>query len=145
MLAPMMTTNDLHAFFERGWNRHDVDLLMTFMAEDCVFESTAGPEACGARHAGRERVRQAFARVFEVFPDARFGEARHFVAGDRGVSEWRFTGTTAEGKTVEVDGCDLFTFAGGQDRAQELVFQDPHGLSRRRVNAPGTQTPSDGQ
>ena len=48
-----------------------------------------------ARHAGRERVRQAFARVFELFPDARFGAARHFIAGDRGVSEWRFTGTTA--------------------------------------------------
>ena len=94
MLAPMMTTNDLHTFFERGWNRHDVDLLMTFMVEDCVYESTAGPEACGTRHAGREPVRRAFARVLEVFPDARFAEARHLVAGDRGLSEWRFTGTT---------------------------------------------------
>jgi ketosteroid isomerase-like protein len=64
MLAPMMTTNDLHAFFERGWNRHDVDLLMTFMAEDCVFESTEGPETCGTRHAGRERGRRAFAPMF---------------------------------------------------------------------------------
>ena len=123
MLAPMMTTDDLHAFFEKGWNRHDVDLLMTFMAEDCVFESTAGPEACGARHAGRERVRQAFARVFEVFPDATFGAARHFVAGDRGVSEWRFTGTTAEGKTVEVDGCDLFTFAGDKIARKSSYFK----------------------
>ena len=86
-----MTTNDLQAFFGNGWNRHDVDVLMTFMADDCVFESTAGPEVCGARHAGRERVRQAFARVFEVFPDARFDDARHFVAGNRGVSEWLFT------------------------------------------------------
>lgn len=123
MLAPMMTTDDLHAFFEKGWNRHDVDLLMTFMAEDRVFESTAGPEACGARHAGRERVRQAFARVFEVFPDATFGAARHFVAGDRGVSEWRFTGTTAEGKTVEVDGCDLFTFAGDKIARKSSYFK----------------------
>ena len=123
MLAPMMTTNDLHAFFERGWNRHDVDLLMTFMAEDCVFESTAGPEACGTRHAGRERVRRAFARVFEVFPDARFAAARHFVAGDRGVSEWRFTGTTAEGKAVEVDGCDLFTFAGDKIARKSSYFK----------------------
>ncbi|HUP38172.1 MAG TPA: nuclear transport factor 2 family protein [Candidatus Limnocylindria bacterium] len=119
----MMTTDDLHAFFEKGWNRHDVDLLMTFMAEDCVFESTGGPEACGARHAGRERVRQAFARVFEVFPDATFGAARHFVAGDRGVSEWRFTGTTAEGKTVEVDGCDLFTFAGDKIARKSSYFK----------------------
>ena len=123
MLAPMMTTDDLHTFFERGWNRHDVDLLMSFMAEDCVFESAAGSEACGTRHAGRERVRQAFARVFEVYPDARFGEARHVVAGDRGVSEWRFTGTTAEGKTVEVDGCDLFTFAGGKIARKSAYFK----------------------
>src|SRR5215470_18652578 len=70
----------LARFFEEGWNRHDLDRLMTFMADDCVFESTAGPEACGMRHAGRERVRDAFARVFAVFPDARFDEARHFVA-----------------------------------------------------------------
>ena len=88
ILTRMMTTTDLDAFFDKGWNRHDVDLLMTFMADDCVFETTAGPDACGTRHAGRERVRQAFARVFEVFPDARFGDAHHFVTGDRGVSEW---------------------------------------------------------
>jgi len=123
MLASMMTTDDLHTFFERGWNRHDVDLLMTFMAEDCVFESAAGAEACGTRHAGRERVRQAFARVFEVYPDARFGEARHVVAGDRGVSEWRFTGTTAEGKAVEVDGCDLFTFVGDKITRKSAFFK----------------------
>lgn len=123
MLARMMTTTDLEAFFDQGWNRHDVDLLMTFMADDCVFESTAGPDACGTRHAGRERVRQAFARVFEVFPDARFGAARHFVAGARGVSEWRFTGTTAEGKRVEVDGCDLFTFAGGKIARKSSYFK----------------------
>src|SRR5260370_1337452 len=70
MLAPMMTTDDLHTFFERGWNRHDVDLLMTFMAEDCVYESTAGPEACGTRHAGRQPVRRAFARAPHGLPDA---------------------------------------------------------------------------
>jgi ketosteroid isomerase-like protein len=96
---------------------------MTFMADDCVFESTAGPEACGARHAGRERVRQAFARVFEVFPDARFAEACHFVAGDRGVSEWLFTGTPADGRKVEVNGCDLFTFAGGKIARKSSYFK----------------------
>ncbi|HEY7652940.1 MAG TPA: nuclear transport factor 2 family protein [Methylomirabilota bacterium] len=118
-----MGRGDARAFFDEGWNRHDVDLLMTFMADDCVFESTAGPEACGARHAGRERVRQAFARVFEVFPDARFAEACHFVAGDRGVSEWLFTGTPADGRKVEVNGCDLFTFAGGKIARKSSYFK----------------------
>jgi len=68
----MVTVKDLDAFFVEGWNRHDVDHLMTFMAEDCVFESTAGPDACGTRHTGRERVREAFARVFANVPDAAF-------------------------------------------------------------------------
>jgi len=76
--------------------------LMTFMSDDCVFETSSGPEACGTRHAGRERVREAFTRVFTIFPGATFGDARHFVAGNRGVSEWVFTGTTVDGKKLEV-------------------------------------------
>jgi ketosteroid isomerase-like protein len=110
----MLTTRDLETFFEAGWNAHDVDLLMTFMSDDCVFESIAGPEACGTRHAGRERVREAFAGVFAAFPDVRFGSARHFVSGDRGLSEWLFTGTAADGRKVEVNGCDVFTFRHGK-------------------------------
>jgi len=109
-----MTIKDLEAFFDHGWNRHDVDTLMTFMADDCVFESAAGPDVCGTRYEGRERVREAFARIFAAVPDVRFDSARHFVAGDRGVSEWIFTGTTAAGKKVEVSGCDLFTFRNGK-------------------------------
>jgi taurine dehydrogenase small subunit len=106
----MMTIKDLETFFEAGWNAHDVDLLMTFMSDDCVFESIAGPDACGTRHVGRERVRAAFAGVFAAFPDVHFGAARHFVSGDRGLSEWIFTGTTGDGRKVEVNGCDVFTF-----------------------------------
>jgi ketosteroid isomerase-like protein len=110
----MMTTSDLDAFFEQGWNSHDVDRLMTFMAEECVFESASGPEACGGRHVGRDAVRRAFARIFEAFPDVRFDETRHLVAGDRAVSEWRFRGTATDGRRVDVEGCDLFTFAAGK-------------------------------
>jgi hypothetical protein len=40
--------------------------------------------------------------------------ARHFVQGNRGVSEWIFTGTNTEGKRSEVAGCDIFTFRDGK-------------------------------
>ena len=119
----MVTIKDLEAFGD-GWNRHDVDSLMTFMSDDCVFETTAGPELCGTRYAGRERVREAFAGVFKKFPDVHFGDARHFVAGDRGVSEWIFTGTTAEGKRVEVNGCDVFTFKNGKIAVKSSYFKN---------------------
>ena len=118
----MMTIKDLEAFGE-GWNRHDVDFIMTFMSTDCVFETVAGREACGTRYEGREQVREAFARVFKIFPDAHFGQARHFIAGDRGCSEWLFTGTTSEGKKVEVTGCDLFTFKDGKIAVKNSYFK----------------------
>jgi hypothetical protein len=51
--------------------------------------------------------------VFETFPDARWSNPRHFVSGNRAVSEWTFTGTRADGTRVEVTGCDLFTLRHG--------------------------------
>ncbi|HYE92319.1 MAG TPA: nuclear transport factor 2 family protein [Terriglobales bacterium] len=108
-----MTVKDLEAFGD-GWNKHDVDYLMTFMADDCVFETSAGPDVKGTRYVGRDKVREGFANVFKRFPDVEFRDAKHFVSGDRGVSEWIFAGTTTDGKKVEVHGCDLFTFKNGK-------------------------------
>lgn len=107
----MVTVEDLEAFGD-GWNRHDVDYLMTFMSDDCVFETSAGPEACGNRYVGPAGVREGFSGVFKRFPDVHFGQARHFVSGDRGLSEWLFTATAPDGKKIEVTGCDVFTFKG---------------------------------
>ena len=100
--------------FADAWNRHDVDDLMRFMVDDCVFEAGAGRDACGTRYEGRKQVREGFGEVFTAFPDAHWGGARHFVSGHRGVSEWTFTGTRADGTRVEVTGCDLFTFRDGK-------------------------------
>jgi ketosteroid isomerase-like protein len=87
---------------------------MSFMSADCVFEASAGPDVCGTRYVGRDAVRAGFAEVWATFPDAHWGDARHFVSGDRGVSEWTFTGTRADGTRVEVRGCDVFTFRDGK-------------------------------
>jgi steroid delta-isomerase-like uncharacterized protein len=125
-LGNEVTIEFLDAFGD-AWNRHDVDGIMAFMAEECAFETTAGPEVCGKRYEGREAVRTAFARVFRVFPDAHFGDPRHFVAGDRGCTEWTFTGTGADGKRVEVLGCDLFTFRGGKIALKSSYFKNRLG------------------
>ena len=111
--AAAVTAETLQRFAD-AWNRHDVDALMSFMTDDCVFDASAGADVCGTRSVGREAVRAAFAEVWAVFPDAHWGGARHFVQGDRGVSEWTFTGTRTDGSRVEVHGCDLFTFRDGR-------------------------------
>lgn len=100
--------------FADAWNRHDLDALMSMMTDDCVFEASAGNAVDGEKSEGQEAVRAAFAAVFKQFPDARWNDPRHFVHGERGVSEWTFTGTLQNGKRVEVCGCDLFTFRDGK-------------------------------
>ena len=104
----------LLARFADAWNRHDLDAIMSMMTDDCVFEASAGADVNGHRSEGKQAVRAAFAAVFETFPDAHWANARHFVAGDRGVSEWTFTGTRADGTRLEMHGCDLFTFRDGK-------------------------------
>ena len=118
--------------FAEAWNRHDVDALMAFMTEDCVFEASAGPDACGARHVGRDAVRSAFAEVWATFKDVEGRWPRHFVVGDRGVSGWTFTGTRADGTRVEVNGCDVFTFRGGKIAVKNSYRKSrpPHTASR---------------
>ena len=100
--------------FADAWNGHDLDALMSMMTDDCVFEASAGPQVDGQRSEGKPAVRAAYAAVFEAFHDAHWANCRHFVAGDRGVSEWTFTGTQKDGRRVEVNGCDVFTFRDGK-------------------------------
>jgi steroid delta-isomerase-like uncharacterized protein len=108
-----VTTGFLQAFAD-AWNRHDADAILSFMTADCVFEASAGPDVCGTRYAGREAVRAGCVDVWTTFPDAQWLNATHFVCGDRGVSEWIFTGTRTDGMRVEVHGCDLFGFRDGK-------------------------------
>ena len=100
--------------FAQAWNGHDLDALMAMMTDDCVFEASAGPHVDGQRSEGKHAVRAAYAAVFETFPDAHWANAKHFVVGNRGVSEWTFSGTHHDGRRVEVNGCDLFTFRDGK-------------------------------
>ena len=107
-------TIDYLQSFADAFNAHDLDRIMDLMTEDCVFEASAGPDIDGEKFTGREAVKKAFENVFTTVPDAHWGNARHFISGERGVSEWIFTGTKADGTKVAVTGCDLFSFRDGK-------------------------------
>lgn len=125
-----VTVEFLEAFAE-AFNRHDGDAIMTFMAEDCIFHASAGADICGAHYIGREAVRSAFIDVWRNFPDAAWSDARHFVCGERGVSEWTFSGTREDGTHVEVHGCDLFTFRDGK-----IALKDSYRKNRSVAATP---------
>jgi ketosteroid isomerase-like protein len=111
--ADAVTLALLDAFAD-AWNRHDTDAILSMMTEDCIFEASRGPDVKGTVYSGLDGVRGGVDEVFATFPDAQWNGPRHFVAGDRGVSEWVFTATGPDGSRVEVQGCDVFTFRDGK-------------------------------
>ena len=100
--------------FSDAWNQHDIENLMSFMTDDCQFDTGGGPYPWGERHQGSKNVRERYEQVWIDIPDARWGNDQHFVSGDRGFSEWTIYGTTEEGSSIEVQGCDVFTFQDGK-------------------------------
>src|SRR5215208_6071655 len=74
--------------FADAFNAHDVNAILSFMTTDCIFEASAGPDVDGEKFEGKEAITKAFEDVFKTYPDARWSNARHFISGDRGVSEW---------------------------------------------------------
>ncbi len=96
-----------------AFNRHDLDAIMAFFAEDAVLEVPRGSDPWGNRFVGKAAVREGLAGRFTGIPDVRYSEDRHWVCGDRGVSEWLLTGTTTAGERIAVRGCDLWEFRDG--------------------------------
>ncbi len=114
MLSATSVTIDVLQQFLDAFNRHDLDAIMGFFANDCVFEAPRGPDPWGRRYVGREEVRVGLAGRFAGIPDVHYGDDQHWVCGERGVSTWTLTGTTTSGQRLAVRGCDLFEFVEGR-------------------------------
>ncbi len=97
-----------------AFNRHDLDTIMEYFSDDCSFDFPRGPEPWGQRFTGKAQVREALAGRFKGIPDVHYSDDRHWVAGDKGLSEWTLTGTTTAGVSLKVRGCDLWEFKNGK-------------------------------
>ncbi|MCC6453566.1 MAG: nuclear transport factor 2 family protein [Caldilineaceae bacterium] len=95
-----------------AFNHHDLNAVISFFAEECTLEMPRGPHPWGQRYTGKAQVREALASRFAGIPDVHYGQDRHWVSGNHGVSEWNLTGTTTAGVRVDVWGCDHYEFQG---------------------------------
>ncbi|HSF90033.1 MAG TPA: nuclear transport factor 2 family protein [Saprospiraceae bacterium] len=114
--SPDMITVETMKEVLDAFNRHDLDAIMEYFAEDCSFDFPRGPEYYGQRYIGKAQVREALAGRFKGIPDVHYGEDVHWISNDglRGVSEWTLTGTTTSGVKLKVRGCDLWEFKNGK-------------------------------
>ena len=97
-----------------AFNRHDLDAIMGFFAEECSMDLPRGASPWGTRYVGKVQVREGIASRFAGIPDVHYGDDRHWVCDNQGVSEWMLTGTTTAGVRIEVRGCDQWQFRNGK-------------------------------
>jgi len=106
-----------------AFNCHDLDAIMAFFAEDATLETPGGADPWGSRFVGKSAVREGLAARFTGIPDVRYADDRHWVCGDRGVSEWLLSGTTTAGERIAVRGCDLWEFHDGRIRRKDSYWK----------------------
>jgi ketosteroid isomerase-like protein len=107
-------TRELLKGFLEAFNHHDLDSIMDYFADDCVFYMPRGARPRGDRYVGKSEVRAGLAKRFEGIPNVHYGEDQHWVCDNFGVSEWTLTGTSVSGQALEVRGVDLLEFAEGK-------------------------------
>lgn len=112
-MATQVTLETLKGFLE-AFNRHDLDAIMDYFADDCIFYMPRGAAVRGDMYVGKDQVRAGLATRFQGIPDVHYGNDTHWVCRDFGVSEWTLTGTAASGKHIEVRGVDLIEFRDGK-------------------------------
>jgi steroid delta-isomerase-like uncharacterized protein len=123
--------------YNRAWNEHDLDAIMSMHAPDMVFENhTAGESAEG------EEVRSHIASIFDSWPDIAFSTRRMYVRDGLVVQEWTATAThvhpmrrgdlVAEpsGKRVEWKGLDVMPFENGLLK-RKTVYSDSVSILRQ--------------
>jgi ketosteroid isomerase-like protein len=108
--AGTMTIERLGAFAD-AWAERDVERLMTFMAEDCVYTASVGPEP-GRTYRGREEVRRGFAELLAYDTGGVSRSGRAFIQGTSGAAEWSYEFAEPDGSVRRVLGCDLYEFRG---------------------------------
>jgi ketosteroid isomerase-like protein len=99
--------------FGDAWNRHDTDAILAAMTDDCLFQNSAGFGPRGRCYVGKAEVRKGIEKIFSSLENVRWNNPKHFIAGDRGVTEWVMTANTPAGQ-LQVEGCDVFAFRDGK-------------------------------
>jgi len=121
-----LTTGDSHAMtttaagpsidllldINAAFNARDVDRILSFFDDDATFLMARGPEPNGRRVHGKPAIGKVLADRFKVISDMRWDHIEHFVTGNRAVSVWMVTGTSADGEALNYQGCDIYEFRG---------------------------------
>jgi ketosteroid isomerase-like protein len=106
---------------QRAMNEHDLDAFLACMHEDYRSEQPAHPER---GFGGREQVEKNWSAMFAGIRDFRAELIDMVVQDETAWTEWRWTGTRADGSALDVRGVTLFRVEDGLITAGRLYMEE---------------------
>ena len=117
-------TSELLDAIQNAFNRRDVDEILSYFANDCEWLMARGPIApVGRCCVGKAEIGEVLTARFAVIPDLRWDDMIHWIDGDRATSEWIVRGTLADGTSLDLMGCDLWTFSGDKVTRKDTYWK----------------------
>jgi steroid delta-isomerase-like uncharacterized protein len=100
------------------WNTHDLDKMVTFFRDDCVYENLPR----GQTYHGKDQLKGWAKMSFDAIPDFKLDVTSLFVSGDWIACEWVMVGTQtgaapglpATGKSFSVRGSTIAQLKDGR-------------------------------
>ena len=96
-----------------AYNRNDIDDVMSFFAEDAVFDHAAGTEINGTRFEGLETIRSIFEGLFNNVESVNWTPIDTRISGDKAYCEFHRVAQLKSGETQDFLSIDVLTFREG--------------------------------
>ena len=96
-----------------AYNRNDTEAVMSFFAEDAIFDHAAGPDIHGARFEGKDTIKGIFQGLFDNVKSVHWTPIDTRVSGDKAYCEFRRVAKLKSGEIQDFLSVDVLTFRGG--------------------------------
>ena len=96
-----------------AYNRNDIDDVMSFFAEDAVFDHAAGTEINGTRFEGLETIRSIVEGLFNNVESGNWTPIDTRISGDKAYCEFHRVAQLKSGETQDFLSIDILTFRDG--------------------------------
>tara|TARA_B100001175_G_scaffold126698_1_gene107804 strand:- start:45 stop:452 length:408 start_codon:yes stop_codon:yes gene_type:complete len=96
-----------------AYNRNDTDAVMSFFAEDAVFDHATGPDINGTRFSGLDTIRGIFQGLFDNVESVHWEPIDTRVSGDKAYFEFHRVAKLKSGEIQDYLSVDVLTFREG--------------------------------
>ena len=96
-----------------AYNRNDIDAVMSFFAEDAVFDHAAGLNINGTRFEGLETIRGIFQGLFNNVESVQWKPIDTRITGDKAYCEFHRNAKLKSGEVQDFLSIDILTFRDG--------------------------------